>query len=121
MTRAIALACLSRAILSPLLQSENVPMESGVIRISEKEIARHHVLRMVLEGRTTIRDAAVRKGVSYRHAKRVAKSFRERGVKGVLHGNRDRPAWNRTTDALRARIVELSVGSYSCLYCYGLR
>jgi transposase len=88
-------------------------MESGVIRISEKEIARHHVLRMVLEGRITIRDAAVRMGVSYRHAKRLAKSFRERGVSGVLHGNRERAAWNRTTDELRGRIVELSVGRYS--------
>jgi hypothetical protein len=54
------------------VQSENVPTESGVIRISEKQVQRHHLLRMVLERRISLLDAGQKMGVSYnRQAKRL--------------------------------------------------
>jgi len=88
-------------------------MESGAIKISEKQIQRHHVLRLVLEKRIGMADAAEKMGLSYRQAQRLVKSFSERGVLGLVHGNSGRAPWNKTADGIRERIVELSVGQYS--------
>lgn len=60
----------------------------------------------------SVAEAAVVMGVSYRHAKRLVKSFRENGVSALLHGNRDRAPWNKTEEWLRLRLVELSEGEY---------
>jgi transposase len=87
-------------------------MESGAIKISEKQIQRHHLLRMVLENRISLADASEKMGLSYRQAKRVVKSFVEVGVAGLVHGNSGKTPWNKTADGVRERIVELSVGDY---------
>lgn len=88
-------------------------MENGGIRITEREISRDHVLRMVLEGRITLFEASERVGISYRHAKRLKKTIKEQGVRGLLHGNRNREPANKLGLELRERILELSRGRYS--------
>ena len=58
-----------------------------------------------------VQAAAVMK-ISYRHAKRLAARFRQRGAAGLIHGNRGRPAANRLPTALREKILSLSVQRY---------
>ena len=87
-------------------------MKEG-IWISQKELNRWHVLRMVLEERVTLVEAARVLGVSYRHAKRLKKSAKEGGLPGILHGNRGRSPANKTDAAVRERIVGLSSERYS--------
>ena len=50
------------------------------MEISERNIGRHHLLRMVLDGHLPLTEASEKMGVSYRQAKRLRKSF---GVSGV--------------------------------------
>lgn len=52
-------------------------MGNGVISISQRDIHRYHVLRMVLEGKLTLMEAAHSFGVSYRHAKRLKNDAQE--------------------------------------------
>lgn len=68
---------------------------------------------MVLEGRLSLADAAEQMGISYRHAKRLKKSFREKGIDGLSHGNRGRSPINKIDEQLRARIVSLSLDEYA--------
>jgi transposase len=84
-----------------------------VFRISMKQLQRHHVLRMVLEGRLSLADAAEQMGASYRHAKRLKKSFEDKGIDGLAHGNRGRSPVNKTDEQLRSRVVTLSVDEYA--------
>jgi len=86
-------------------------MESGVIRISQKELHRYHVLKMVLEGKLSLSEAAVVLAVSYRHAKRLKKDA-ENGISGLVHGNRGRAPWNKTPDDVRREVVGLSESKY---------
>jgi len=84
-----------------------------VFRISTKQLQRHHVLRMVLEGRLSLVDAAEQMGVSYRHAKRLKKSFNDEGIDGLAHGNRGRSPVNKIDEQLRSRVLALSLERYA--------
>lgn len=84
-------------------------MQEEVLAISQKELTRYDVLRRMLDGTITLKDAAAYMGVSYRQAIRLKKKAEE-GVKGLVHGNRGRPADNRITEEVRARVLELSRG-----------
>ena len=65
-------------------------MEGGEIRISQKELHRYHVLKMTLEERLTLVEAAEILGVGYRQAKRLKKKAEENGIAGLAYGNRGR-------------------------------
>ena len=69
-------------------------MEVEGIRISQKELHRYHVLRMVLDGRLSLREAGELLGMSYRQAKRL-KSRAAEGISGLVHGNRGKEPWNK--------------------------
>jgi transposase len=94
------------------LQRDNVPMQRGVIAITQKEATRYDVLRRVLDGTISLVAAAVYMGVSYRQAKRLRKKAEE-GLAALAHGNRGRAPSNRLTEDLRSRILALSQEKYS--------
>jgi len=68
---------------------------------------------MVLDGVITLREAGQVMGVCYRHAKRLKKCLKLHGAKGLIHGNRARPAPNAVKQGLKDRIIELSEGPYA--------
>jgi transposase len=88
-------------------------MRKDILKMSQKERQRHHLLKMVLDGKNTLKDAGKRMGVSYRHAKRLKKRFITEGAKGLVHGNRGRPSAKALNHQLAKRIIELSQGKYS--------
>lgn len=88
-------------------------MKKGILGMSQRERQRHHVLRLVLDGRITLREAGQAMGVCYRHAKRLKKRLALHGARGLIHGNRGRPAPNAVKQAVKERIVELSEGPYA--------
>ena len=59
-----------------------------------------------------LREAGEKMGVSYRHTKRIRRAIRERGIKGLVHGNRGQPSKRRIDDALREKVLVLSKGVY---------
>lgn len=103
---------MQRDFVPSYLQSDNVPMESGAIRISQKEATRFDVLRRVLDRTIGLRQAAMYMGVSYRHAKRL-KAKAEVGLAALAHANRGRRPWNRVDEDLRTRILSLSQEKYA--------
>ena len=70
-------------------------METEQILMGQKQLQRWHLMEMVVVGKITLREAGEKIGVSYRQAKRIGRAIRERGIKGLVHGNRGRPSNNR--------------------------
>ena len=76
--------------------------------MGQRELKRLHLMEMVKVGKVTLREAGERIGVSYRQAKRIGQAIRERGIKGLVHGNRGRPSNHRLKESLREKVLELS-------------
>lgn len=87
-------------------------MERRIKGIGTKQILRHHILKMVLEERITLMEAAQKMEVSYRHAKRLKRDFLKEGISGLVHGNVGRTPANRIDDELRSRVISLSNEKY---------
>ena len=65
-------------------------MERDIVAMSQRERQRYHLLKMVIGGRTTLKEASRVMGVSYRQAKRLKKKLNTLGAKRLIHGNRGR-------------------------------
>jgi transposase len=87
-------------------------MEQEKILMGQRELKRCHLMEMVKVGKITLREAGERIGVSYRQAKRIGQAIRERGIKGLVHGNRGRPSNHRLKESLRERVLKLSEEVY---------
>jgi transposase len=81
--------------------------------MSQKERQRHHLLQMVIDGKSSLKDTTERMGVSYRHAKRLKKKLISEGARGLIHGNRGRPSPKALNSELAKRIIELSQNKYT--------
>jgi DNA-binding transcriptional ArsR family regulator len=68
-----------------------------------------------MEGRETVGKAAKLLGISPRQMKRLRRKMKERGVEGLLHGNRGKAAWNKTASEKIAKVLELARGRYQGL------
>jgi len=84
-----------------------------ILAMSQRERQRFHLLQMVTQGALSLVKAATTMQLSYRHAKRLAARFRQRGAAGLIHGNRGRPPANRLPSALREKILALSAQPYA--------
>ena len=80
--------------------------------MGQKQLQRWHLMKMVEVGKITLKEASERIGVSYRQAKRIGRAIRERGIKGLVHGNRGRPSNHRIKESLREKVLELSKRVY---------
>src|SRR5215831_15260084 len=63
-------------------------------------------------GTAHTRRAAKLLGISPRQMKRLRRKMKERGVEGLLHGNRGKAAWNKTVTEKIKQILELVRGRY---------
>ena len=66
-------------------------METENILMGQRQLQRWHLIKMVEGRKMTLREAGEKMGVSYRQAKRIRRAIRERGIKGLVHGNRGQP------------------------------
>jgi len=87
-------------------------MQKEVIEISQRELTRYDVLRRVLDGTISLKDAAVYMGVCYRQAKRLKRKACS-GAAGLVHGNRGRPPSNKLGAPFREKILGLSEDGYA--------
>jgi len=81
--------------------------------MGQRQLQRWHVIGLVEGGKITLKEAGEKIGVSYRQAKRIRKAIRDRGGKGLIHGNVGCAPANRIPETLRRQILELSRGTYS--------
>ena len=76
-----------------------------IIMVRQRELKRLHVIRKVIEGTVTQRDAAGLISLTERQIRRIVKRIREEGDEGIRHKSRGKPS-NRKLSC-RQRIVEL--------------
>ena len=74
--------------------------------MGEKERLRGKILEMVKQGQMTLKAASVMLGVSYRQSKRLYAAYREKGDRGLIHGNYGRPSNNRTDETILEKVIE---------------
>lgn len=78
------------------------------------DLMRAEVCVRVISGEFSIAEAAVRMGLSYRQAKRLLRRYRDRGARGLVHGNLGRSSNRaRPLAELRARSLDLVRAHYS--------
>jgi hypothetical protein len=83
------------------------------LSLSQRRFRQRHLLKMVLEGRTPLREASERMEVSYRHANRLKVVVLGRnGPRGLIHGNTGRTPASAIGVDVRQRVVELSRTQY---------
>ena len=63
---------------------------------------------LVEGGKITLREATEKIGVSYRQAKRIWRAVKQKGAKGLIHGNVGRPPPNRIPEKVRQQVLDLS-------------
>jgi transposase len=77
------------------------------------QVQRYETIRAVLEGRLTVRAAALALGLSHRQVQRLKRRIHARGLNGVRHGNAGRTPWNRTPSDRRDQAIALATGEYA--------
>lgn len=90
-------------------------MNEGELMVSQRELHRIHVVRLTLDGRESVQRGAELLGLSARQVKRLRKKMRERGVQGLLHGNRGQKPWNGTAKEAVKKVLQLAQGCYKGL------
>jgi len=88
-------------------------MEGEKILLSQRQLQRWHLIKMVEVGKITLREAGEKIGVSYRQAKRIRRAIKEKGMRGLIHGNTGRPSLRRLSEKLRQKVLQLSREIYS--------
>src|SRR2546429_9080214 len=75
--------------------------------MSKRELRRVEVLARVRSKQLRLVDAGVLMCVSYRHAKRLWKRYREKGPAGLQHGNAGRRSNRAREQAFRSKVLRL--------------
>jgi len=83
--------------------------------MTQRQLHKWRIMGLVEVGKITLKEAGEKIGVSYRQAKRLWKAVKERGAKGLLHGNVGRPPPNRLSDQLKQQVLALSRQRYEKL------
>jgi transposase len=90
-------------------------MKERELRVSQRELHRMHVVRLTLEGRESVGRGAKLLGISARQMKRLRHKMRERGDRGLAHGNRGKPARNKIASEKVKKVIALARGRYQGL------
>jgi transposase len=80
------------------------------IMVRQKELKRLHVIRKVIEGTLTQRDAADLISLTERQIRRIVKRIRQEGDEGIRHNSRGRPSKRKLP--FKERIVQLYRSTY---------
>jgi transposase len=83
------------------------------VTLSQKQLKRWHLLKMVLERRIGLKGASEQMEVSYRHAKRLKHAVVRDGPEGLIHGNTGRKPVNVLEEQVKDAIVSLSKTQYA--------
>ena len=75
--------------------------------LTMREKTRIEAVQAVMDGRLTVAEAARALNLSGRQVYRSLAAAREQGLTGLVHGNRGRAPWNKSDEALWARILRL--------------
>ncbi len=86
-------------------------MKEGIL-VSMRELNRYEVVSKAKKGMLTTREAGKLLSLSERQVRRLKASVGDRGIRGVIHGNRGRAPANKTPKKVREKVVRLLEGKY---------
>ena len=81
-------------------------------QLSQKELARYGVVQNTIEGHLNVDLAAEELCLSRRQVFRLKRKLEEKGIEGLIHGNRGRASPRRIPDPVRDTINYLYQGKY---------
>lgn len=81
-------------------------------QLSLKEIAKYNIIRDTIKGHLRTHQAAKELGLCVRQIFRLKKTLREKGIEGLIHGNKGKPSPRRIPERLRDRVDSLYTGKY---------
>src|SRR5260370_37140616 len=87
---------------------KEVPL--GRTEMSQRELGRVEVLARVRHHQLRVVDAATLLRVSYRHAKRLWKRYREQGAAGLKHRSAGRPSNRSRPEGFRRKVLRRGGG-----------
>ena len=87
-------------------------MDKHII-MSQKEINRYDIIKKVINKELNGVDAVELLNLSARHVRRIKKRVKEKGMKGLIHGNRGRTSNRKMPDQERQNIISLIKEYYS--------
>lgn len=87
-------------------------MEKELITLSTRELERIRIISRVMNKSMTQMEASEVLGISDRQIRNLIVKIREKGDKGIVHGNRGRDAPNKMPKALGERIGEIVKEKY---------
>jgi transposase len=90
-------------------------MDTELFPMRQRDLHRYHTLRLVLERRITVAQAATSLGLSPRHIWRLTARLQAGGRRALVHGHRGRPSRRRLPPTLQARVLTLARGRYAGL------
>lgn len=82
------------------------------VTLKMEEVKRLEVIQKAISGEITVFNAAEILGISERQVYRLKSSFRLKGVKGLIHGNRGRVSEKRLDPLVSAKVLQLARGKY---------
>ncbi|MDP2681504.1 MAG: helix-turn-helix domain-containing protein [Deltaproteobacteria bacterium] len=77
-----------------------------------KELKRVEVIQKAVSGEITVMEAKEFLGLSERQVYRLKCSFKLKGMKGLIHGNRDKISPRRLDNEICEKVVKLAKGEY---------
>ena len=84
-----------------------------IITMSQKEIKRYDIINKVINKELKGLDAAKLLALSTRQIRRLKKNVKEKGAKGLTHGNRGKTSNRKMPDQERQNIISLIKKHYS--------
>ena len=82
------------------------------VRLSKKDLKTYKVVEKFRSGTYSREQAALKLCVSARTVSRKARSLRESGIEGLIHGNRGKSARSRKSETIRQWYVDLYKEKY---------
>jgi transposase len=83
------------------------------ITMTSQDQRRAHTVTKLVAGELSVGEAALLLGLTERSVWRLKRQLLERGVAGLVHGNRGRSSPRRLDETKGARIIELATTSYA--------
>ena len=83
-----------------------------IIQMSLKEFKRLKVIQEVIEKRINQREAALMISLSERQVRRLVRTIRKYGEKGITHKSRGRPSPRKIPDKLKENVIRLYTHKY---------
>ena len=87
--------------------------KEGIIRMSQKELRRLHIIRKTIDRLITQKEATLTIGLSRRQVCRILKRIKEEGDEGIIHKSRGRRSNRRIPEQTRDKVIDVYRHKYS--------